>query len=200
MPVATSKQQITYIVFAHADDEYSAWSLIHKSTANYPVFCMLTRGEQTSYCPMPAHQQPGEKERPELPASKGSTNCVNARLNSFRDFLGNMAAADATLEDPISNPQINKIKRGLNGFGVVSDRDYLLFAGSRCALLYFNLGDGTLTDNEGLGGGVGAGRPGGRGPSESPRVCRHICLLLLAERRRRKRMPTVCQYRSCCCL
>ncbi|WP_370328380.1 hypothetical protein [Euzebya sp.] len=146
--VTTTKSQITYVVFAHPDDEYASWALIHKSTANYPVFCMLTRGEQSGHCPAPNYQA-GEKQHPSLlPAPKGTTECATARINSFRDFHGAMASIDSTLEDPVLNPQRQGPRTGVSGFGTISDRNYLLYAGSKCAFLFFNLGDGSLTTDE----------------------------------------------------
>lgn len=86
MPPSTTKKQIVWIAFAHPDDEYASWSLIEKSSANYPVFCMLTRGEQTSHCPSPAYNT-GEDRHSMLPAPRGSSGCVTARINSHRNFL-----------------------------------------------------------------------------------------------------------------
>lgn len=148
MAVSTSKSQITYIVFAHPDDEYCAWALIHKSTGNYPVFCMLTRGEQTNYCPNPGDVPPEKDYAPLVPAAKDSANCKAARINSFRDFLHAMSTRDSTLEDPVRNPQVSGPRAGVAGFGTIDDRNYLLYAGSKCALLIFDLDDGDLQENE----------------------------------------------------
>ena len=46
---ATSKTQLQYIVIPHPDDEYEAWSLVEKSAGNYPVFLVMTHGEETSF-------------------------------------------------------------------------------------------------------------------------------------------------------
>lgn len=143
MAPPTSKRQINYVVFAHPDDEYSSWSLIHSSSANYPVFCMLTRGEQTNHCPGPTYDD-GEDMIPFLPAPKGSGDCKTARINSHRNFLARMAAVDPYIENP---PSVGP-RTGLSGYGTVSDRSYLLHAGSKAALLVFNLGDGSLQENE----------------------------------------------------
>lgn len=143
MAPSTSKTQITYILFAHPDDEYASWSLIHSSSANYPVFCMLTRGEQTAYCPAPWYDA-GEDQPATLPAPKGSGDCMTARINSHRNFLNRMAAVDPYIQ----NPPFVGGRTGVSGHGTISDRKYLLHAGSKVALLVFNLGDGSLAENE----------------------------------------------------
>lgn len=143
MVTAISKRQITYIVFAHADDEYASWSLIHTSPSNYPVFCMLTRGERTGYCPSP-HYDDGEDRHSLLPAPKGSEECKTARIDSLKSFLGRMAELDPYIE----NPAYVGTRTGVSGHGRVSDRDYLLHAGDKAALLVFDLGDGDLRENE----------------------------------------------------
>lgn len=144
MAPSTSKRQINYVVFAHPDDEYASWSLIAKASDNYPVFLMLTRGEQSGYCPGPAFNSGEERYSPYLPAAKGSPNCITARINSFHLFLRGMAQLDSALEDP---PYIGP-RTGVSGYGTVSDRGYLLHAGSKAALLIFNLGDSSLQENE----------------------------------------------------
>src|SRR5436305_2917999 len=48
--LSTTKTQIQYIVSPHPDDVFEAWSLIQDSSANYPVFITLTKGESTGHC------------------------------------------------------------------------------------------------------------------------------------------------------
>lgn len=86
-PPSTTKTQISYIVAAHPDDEYASWALIRQSAANYPVFCVLTRGEQSSYCPAPGYQGGEDTHNSLLPADKGTANCKTARINSIRNLL-----------------------------------------------------------------------------------------------------------------
>lgn len=143
MAPSTSKEHINFVLFAHPDDEYASWSLIHSSPESYPVFCMLTRGEQTAYCPNP-YYDPGEDQHSVLPAPKGSTDCKTARINSHRNFLERMAEVDPYIEDP---PYVGE-RTGISDHGTISDRDYALYAGSKVALLIFNLGDGDLEQNE----------------------------------------------------
>lgn len=154
MAVSTSKQKITYIVTAHPDDEYAAWALIHRSSSNYPVFCVLTRGEQTDRCPGP-NIQAGENgygfPYGALAANKGS-DCASVRINSFTSFLtgmtGSGSGSDSYLANPTVGAQISGARSGVSGYGTVSNRGYLLYAHSKCAALFFDLGDGTLEENE----------------------------------------------------
>ena len=55
------------------DDEFASWSLIEKSSANYPVFIVLTHGEQTGYCAIDGqrHWQSGLGRRAPARRSRG---------------------------------------------------------------------------------------------------------------------------------
>lgn len=54
----------------------------------------------------------------------------------------------ATFDNHLENPPFVGARTGLSGYGTVSDRNYLLHAGSKAALLVFNLGDSSLAENE----------------------------------------------------
>lgn len=113
--VVTTKKQLTYVVIPHPDDEWEAWSLIEKSSDNYPVFVLLTQGEETSACRTPAEGSatgPSWYQGPSAPTGQPDYNeyvhgnpwqgrwnpaCPAARLASFHLFLDRMAQFDSTL-------------------------------------------------------------------------------------------------------
>lgn len=138
--MATTKERLQYVVIPHPDDEFSAWALIEKSSGNYPIFIVLTRGEHTQYCApdgktaLQAHL--GEYEPSPYPyVGRGSRNCGQARMNSWQRFLNDMARADSSLS---SNPP----HRGS------FDEGFEVWADDKSARVAFDLGDGELTSEK----------------------------------------------------
>lgn len=138
-----AKTQLQYIVTAHPDDEIGGWSLIERSPANYPVFIVMTQGEQTSYCTADgraANQTAlGEAAPVGNPyAGKGTKACKTARIASWHAFLDSMAKMDPTL--PSAPP--------LRGSFTVDGRPFDVWANEKGARVVFDLGDGNLTPEE----------------------------------------------------
>lgn len=121
VPVAPSDAapvQISYIVAAHPDDEYSLWSLVTGSTGNYKVLIYLTQGEQTSAC-MSASETtsygPYWYQGPSSPvgqpnygeinprgtgtswAGRWTTTCRDARRRGTQAFYNDKATTDSAI-------------------------------------------------------------------------------------------------------
>lgn len=140
----STKKQLQYLVTAHPDDELAAWSLIEKSTDNYPVFIVLTQGEHTGYCEASGinHWQPELGEaRPAttLPyVGRGTKQCKDARIASWHRFLDGMAERDNTL---------SKAPRFRGTFSATAG-SFRVWADSKSARVVFDLGDGNLSSAE----------------------------------------------------
>lgn len=159
--LTTSKRQLQYIVTAHPDDEIAGWSMIEGSTHNYPVFIVLTQGEETGYCTSGGagafQEHLGERDPYGDPyQGKFTTACRNARIKSWHRFLDAMADADGTL------PKAPNYRGKFTGTGnakdstpghwqgstFVTDRTFKVYANEKGARVIFNLGDGDLTPGE----------------------------------------------------
>jgi hypothetical protein len=133
----TTKKRLQYVVIPHPDDEFSAWALIEKSSGNYPVFLVLTRGERTRYCApdgkaaLQTHL--GEYSPSPYPyVGRRTNNCEQARINSWQRFLNDMAGVDPALSyDP---PYAGSFPEGFE-----------VWADEKSARVSFDLGDGSLT-------------------------------------------------------
>lgn len=158
---ATTKLQLQYIVTAHPDDELAAWSLIERSPANYPVFIVLTRGEETGFCTPGGASglQTGRGEAAPVGnpyVGKWTTACKRARLGSWHAFLDSMATMDREL------PRAPGLRGTFTGDGlagsrapsrsdegrVVESRSFRVWANEKGARVAFDLGDGDLTPEE----------------------------------------------------
>lgn len=91
--ITTTKTEIQYIISPHPDDVFEGWSLVQDSTANYPVFITLTKGESTGYCTSTALTL----------AYWGTYNattqsgCMNARTGSLNNWLDDQSVHDPDL-------------------------------------------------------------------------------------------------------
>lgn len=143
-PPSTPATQLSYVVFAHVDDEYSSWSLIANSFSNYKVFVMCTRGEQLGACNWRAENvNPGEDPPNPTPprTGQGSDECKTARINGFRNFLRYMAGVDGSVGDPG-----NGIGTGpLPTVDGRSSTGYIISASRYCAALFCDYPDSGLT-------------------------------------------------------
>lgn len=101
--VTTSKQSISWIVSAHPDDVMSGYSLVVGSSANYPVFVTLTRGEGTGYCKndfatnINVQYYPGGFDRADHLSPEAG--CKGARMASLNNWLDDQSDHDAYLND-----------------------------------------------------------------------------------------------------
>ena len=128
---APQPPRLRYVVVPHPDDEFSAWSLLARDPAHYPVFLLLTQGEAGGSCTGQGLQAE-LGERPPVPAAfegPQSATCRAQRLDSFWSFLEGMARIDDSLDVPREVP---------------TGRDHRLFVGRRTAALVFDLGDGQV--------------------------------------------------------
>lgn len=98
--VTTTKTQIQYIVSPHPDDVFEGWSLVQDSSANYPVFITLTKGESTGFC------------RGTLQVPYWGTfdltqpdQCKGARMASLNNWLDDQSDADGSLDDYVRGAQ-----------------------------------------------------------------------------------------------
>ena len=157
---ATTKKTIEYFVQAHPDDEFASWSLVQRSRDRYPVFIMLTQGEETSYC-TPAGRAGNERDLGEAapPANayegKWTRGCREARVQSWHRFLDAMADYDPSLSKP-------RYRGTFSGDGTAGglaptrdddgrtseSRSFKVYADERSARVVFDLGDGDLTPEE----------------------------------------------------
>ena len=117
-PSDAAPVQISYIVAAHPDDEYSLWSLVTGSTGNYKVLIYLTHGEQTSACMSASettsfgpywYQGPsspvGQPNYSEINArgtgtswaGRWTTTCRDARRRGTQAFYNDKAATDPAI-------------------------------------------------------------------------------------------------------
>ncbi|WP_155385984.1 hypothetical protein [Catellatospora paridis] len=96
--VTTTKTQLQYFLSPHPDDVFMAWSLVQNSTANYPVFITLTKGESTGYCK-------GTYATPITIANWGTydraiaEDCKAARMASLNNWFDDQSDADSNLND-----------------------------------------------------------------------------------------------------
>ncbi|WP_027344138.1 hypothetical protein [Hamadaea tsunoensis] len=91
--VTTTKTQIQYILSPHPDDVFQAWGLIQDSSANYPVFITLTKGESTGHC-TGTRTIDGVAYDLTQPSQ-----CKAARMASLNGWLDDQSDADAYLDD-----------------------------------------------------------------------------------------------------
>lgn len=163
----TPKRQITYIVIPHPDDEYEAWSLVENSSGNYPVFILLTQGEQSGYC-NPDGVAAFEPEYGEVVeghpwSGRWTPGCSGERLAAFHRFMDGMAVRDRHL--PHSPPFVGTFFPGgttidgsepsrhdwdgQNGNpSPYSSRAVKVWRDAKGARVVFDLGDGDLTTAE----------------------------------------------------
>ncbi|MGH8884099.1 MAG: hypothetical protein ACRDYX_02765 [Egibacteraceae bacterium] len=145
-----AKKRLQYIVIPHPDDEFSAWALIEKSAGNYPIFILLTGGEATRYCgpggeaSLQTHL--GEYSPSPYPyVGRRTSQCEQARVNSWQRFLNDMAGVDPYLS---YRPPYKGAFVG-SGFTLppttVRSAEFKVWADDKSARVSFDLGDGHLT-------------------------------------------------------
>lgn len=164
---ATTKRQIQYVVISHPDDEVGSWSMIQRSTDNYPVFVLLTRGEETGHCADPSGgyeptlaggQPSGELAPSPWPTGRWTNSCTRARLGSWHRFLDAQADIDSTLDRRAEMVAHGQLRAAIEpgdptpirvDQGASRTTDYYdLWVGPRSARMVFDLGDGDLTTDE----------------------------------------------------
>lgn len=152
-----------FVVVPHPDDEFQVWSLIEQ----YTVFVVLTHGEQTEYCEPSEYEtsaQPGlERPAEPLPAGRWSPECSEARQNSLLRYLGDMSASDARIPGDFA-PPVRTAPLPLTAGAVCradgadectsadSTAEVWIDRRDRGAVVFFDLGDGDLTEDEAVWG------------------------------------------------
>ena len=153
---ASQPQRVSYVAVPHPDDEIQAWSLIEDTPSTYKVFIVLTRGEQTAYCASPGlNDGTGEAKPSPWPQGKWTASCEQARRNAFFGFMADMAAGDSGLPGSFSyqgvagpfDPLGAELCR-LDGGACIEDRTAQVWTADTAAVVWFNLGDGDLTEGE----------------------------------------------------
>ena len=161
------ERTVAVIVVPHPDDEFQAWSLIEERAAEYTVFVSLTRGEETGFCEDEARTgglQPdlGERVPDPLPHGRWTPECAQAREGSLLGYLTQMAMADPSIPGDFAPPArygplpadgtdvcriddaVKHCPEELREVQVWLDR------GDRGAVVFFDLGDGDLTEAEAI--------------------------------------------------
>lgn len=96
--VTTTKTHLQYFISPHPDDVFMAWSLVQRSSANYPVFITLTKGESTGYCK-------NTYATPITVANWGTYDratvqgCKDARMASLNNWFDDQSDLDPELND-----------------------------------------------------------------------------------------------------
>lgn len=144
-PPSSPARQLSYVVFAHVDDEYSSWPLIAGSFSNYKVFVMCTRGERLGACDWnPANVNPGEDLPNPTPRGRGSDECKTARISAFRNFLRYMGQVDSSVGDPGDGIGIGPLPN-IDGY---ASTGYIISASRYCATLFCDYPDSGLTPGQ----------------------------------------------------
>jgi len=136
VPLPPPKDQITYVVVPHPDDEFSAWALVEALPGDYLVFILCTQGEQTAMGDGHGLEARfGEiVPQPQPFTGKGTANLKAQRVYSWHGFLDTMAASDPHLASPVS---LGTLPSHVGSFD--------LRVGASTARAVFDLGDGQLT-------------------------------------------------------
>jgi hypothetical protein len=107
--ISTTKTEIQYIVSPHPDDVFEGWSLVQDSSANYPVFISLTKGESTGFCTNPGLTVPGYGTFDTTTVQ----GCKDARIASLNSWLDKQSDADAYLNDYVAGSGANMVRYDL---------------------------------------------------------------------------------------
>ena len=156
---ASDPSKLSYVVVPHPDDEMQAWSLIEDTPDIYKVFIVLTRGEQTAYCNGRGYDEAtGEAEPYPWPGGKWSTSCEQARQESFFRFLEGMAEHDNGLPREFASAGVkgpfDALGHSICRLDDIDDTDCIVdltaevWTAPRGAVVWFNLGDGDLSEDE----------------------------------------------------
>ena len=159
------ERTVELIVVPHPDDEFQTWSLVENRPDQYKVFVSLTRGEETGFCEpeiVETSLQANLDEVPPAPEPMGrwTPECAEARQSSLLGYLRQMSASDTTIPGDFG-PMAEHIALPTDGVALCRDDDgatrcdaslrtarVWLDAQERGAVVFFDLGDGDLTQDE----------------------------------------------------
>lgn len=153
---AAAPTEMSYIALPHPDDEWQTWALVENSPANYKVFVLMTKGEQSGYCDTPYASTVGPSSP--TPTGKWTDSCEQARTNSWVKFFTKMGATDSTLPSdleykgkpvtlPANGASLTRVDDG-SPYSASRAPDVWVDRQGRGALVSFDLGDGDLTQAE----------------------------------------------------
>jgi hypothetical protein len=137
---ATGPTNVSYIALPHPDDEWQTWALTENSPANYKVFILMTRGEQTGYC-----------------TPKWTEECADRRVDSLLGYLTDMSAKDPALPGDFENlgergpfpaNGVNLTRVDDTSYAAKRTAEVFRDRQGRGAVVVFDLGDGDLTEAE----------------------------------------------------
>ncbi|GAB3174899.1 hypothetical protein GCM10027059_47760 [Myceligenerans halotolerans] len=161
---ATGTERILYALVPHPDDEFELWSFVEDDAATFPVFLVLTRGEQTQFCGRAFAKgwQPDLEPEPSTrPTGKWTGECRTARVDSLLSYMAGMSAEDPTIPGEFGTPRtvgpfpdedgvtcrVNSASRTGPCEGARSAKVWEDVRG-RGNVVFFDLGDGDLTEQE----------------------------------------------------
>lgn len=160
----TPQRTVVLAVLPHPDDEFQMWSLLEDTPDQYKIFVSLTYGEQTYHCDAEGLAAGLQTERGELapqppPEGRWSRECEQARMTSLLGFLGEMSEADDSIPGdfddwrsvgPLADDgtpicrtdEVEDCSSERRSIRIAEDRQ------GRGAVVFFDLGDGDLTESE----------------------------------------------------
>ena len=159
------ERTVQLIVVPHPDDEFQTWSLIENRPDQYKVFVSLTRGDETGFCEPDIRARSVQTDLGELPPTpappgRWTPECAEARQASLLSYLGRMSESDPTIPGDFG-PMTEFPALPADGVEVCRDDDgdircddtvrtarVWLDAADRGAVVFFDLGDGDLTEGE----------------------------------------------------
>lgn len=158
-------QAATIYLAPHPDDEFQFWSLLEEQATDYKILVVLNRGEQTAYCERETWESALQADLGELPPSpepdgRWTLDCEEARISSLLGFMSEMAASDPGIpgifSEPATHGPLDEAGRELcrmdgeevrNCGDEIREARVWLDAEERGAVVFFNLGDGDLTQD-----------------------------------------------------
>jgi hypothetical protein len=104
------ERQVVYAVVPHADDEFQVWSFVEDSTNVFPVFLVMTQGDQTGYCTPDGYakgwQPAAEPAAAVEPTGKWTSACSRSRAASLVDYLAAMSRRDPSVPGDFGAPRV----------------------------------------------------------------------------------------------
>lgn len=103
------ERQVVYAVVPHPDDEFQLWSFVENTTNVFPVFVVLTQGEQTGYCTPEGYargwQPDSEPPAAVAPTGTWTTACSRSRAESLVGYLAAMSEGDRSVPGDFGPPR-----------------------------------------------------------------------------------------------
>ncbi|GAA1926503.1 hypothetical protein GCM10009775_18370 [Microbacterium aoyamense] len=153
------------VVVPHPDDEFQTWSLVEDTPDEYKIFVSLTRGDETGFCEPDIRETSlqadlGERAPDPDPPGRWTPECMEARQNSLLGYLTQMSESDPTIPGDFG-AMTEYTDLPAEGVEICHDDDGVRDcdaslrtarvwkdAAGRGAVVFFDLGDGDLTQDE----------------------------------------------------